>query len=250
MASSNLSTFFETLRRRSEVSDSQDTAKKAAADAVLDQVESGMTLGLGTGSTVDYFLQGLAERVRQGLDISGVPTSEATERRASELGIPLLGGPEFPLLANQLCVDGADRVDQKGHLIKGGGGALFREKLVATHSEKVCILIDLSKVRSIFDDSFAVPVECLPFGLESIMAQIRKLDCTVSLRKSNDGSSVVTDNGNNIVDCLFSEIPDPESLNSRLSSVTGVVEVGLFCGLLDSLVVGFGDGTFLTYDMN
>ena len=238
----DLQTFFEQVAQYQDSGLSQDDAKRAAAEAALDLVQSGVTLGLGTGSTVEFFLRGLAERVRQGLEVRGVPTSQATRRRASELGIPLHGDPHYPDLRSQLCVDGADRVDAKGCLIKGGGGALFREKLVACHSERVCILVDPSKLRDVLDDSFAVPVECLNFGIDNTVEALAALGCTPSLRGGPE-SPYLTDNGHLIVDCEFTRIPDPVATALRVSALTGVVEVGLFCDLLDHLIVGYKDGT-------
>jgi ribose 5-phosphate isomerase A len=242
----DLSSFFERVAGREDHDGSQDDAKRAAARQALDLVRSGMKLGLGTGSTVEFFLQGLAERIAEGLDVAGVPTSKATERRALELGIPLLNAPLFPDLRTDLCVDGADRVDVVGRLVKGGGGALFREKLVAFHSAHVCILVDPSKIRTVLDDSFAIPVECLDFGIDNTVSALAELGCRPVRRISEDGP-FVTDNGNAIVDCQFSHIPDATALLLRISAVTGVVEVGLFCDLLDRLVVGFKDGSALSW---
>lgn len=243
----SLLSFFEDVENKSRsVTGSQDRAKRAAAESVLALVEPGMTLGLGTGSTVEFFLQGLAGRVRDGLQIQGVPTSTQTEKRALELGIPLVGEGEFRVVKNQLCVDGADRVDQAGRLIKGGGGALLREKLVATHSSQVCILVDPTKLIPVFDSSFPLPVECLDFGVENTLEKIAQLGCEVSLRESSSGGGLRTDNGNVIADCVFHQIADPVATELRLSAIPGVVEVGIFSDLLDQLVVGFPDGTALT----
>ena len=238
----DLQTFFRQVEAYQDSGESQDDAKRAAAEAALELVEPGMTLGLGTGSTVEFFLQGLAEKIRQGLRVKGVPTSLVTQRRAGELGIPLHGAPHYPDLKSQLCVDGADRVDVRGCLIKGGGGALFREKLVACHSERVCILVDPSKIREVLDESFAVPVECLNFGIDNTVEALAALGCTPTLRGTPE-SPYLTDNGNLIVDCQFARIPDPVATALRISALTGVVEVGLFCDLLDMLIVGYKDGT-------
>lgn len=237
-----LQTFFTTVAKTS-CEGSQDDAKRAAAQVALDFVKDGMTLGLGTGSTVEFFLQGLAQRIQQeGLKVSGIPTSAATQRRAKELGIPLKGDPDYPVLASDFCVDGADRVDLLGRLVKGGGGALLREKLVATHSQRVCILVDPSKLIDVFDQSFAIPVECVPFGVESTISVLGGFGCQVKLRDKG-GSPLVTDNGNVIADCCFQTIPEPVELEQQLLSVPGVVEVGIFSDLLDCLVVGFPDGS-------
>lgn len=237
----DLSAFFERVEASGADDGPAELAKKAAADAALALVEPGMRLGLGTGSTVEFFLQGLASRIKDGLQISGVPTSRTTEKRATELGIPLLGAPDYAELSTDLCVDGADRVDLGGALVKGGGGALFREKMVAGYSRRVCILVDPSKLRRVFDDSFAVPVECLPFGIENTVGALEGLGCRASLRVQ-DGQPYLTDNGNLIVDCEFAQIPDPVATALRMSALVGVIEVGLFCNLLDYLVVGYSDG--------
>lgn len=243
-----LSEFFLSVEKRPSSEGPQDASKRAAAEAALRYVEPGMRLGLGTGSTVEFFLQGLAERVRDGLSVVGVPTSSATERRARELGIALAGtGSGFRQLATDLCVDGADRVELDGALIKGGGGALLREKLVAENSQRVCILVDPTKIVPVFDDSFALPVECVPFGIENTLARLASLGCDVSLRTDSDGVTL-TDNGNYIADCVFAQIHDPVAAELRIKAFTGVVEVGIFSGLLDCLVVGFPDGGTLVWN--
>lgn len=241
----SLKNFFEKVESKSDQGESQDEAKRAAAKAALDLVEPGMKLGLGTGSTVEFFLQGLAKKIKSGLRIAGgVPTSLATEARAKELGIPLLGVPHYQSVETDLCVDGADRVDLRGCLIKGGGGALLREKLVASHSKNVCIMVDPSKLRTVFDDSFALPVECIGFGILSTLSRLRELGCEPQLRSKPDSEELyLSDNGHYLVDCKFAEIPEPEKLADSLSALVGVVDGGLFCGLLDHLVVGFRDGT-------
>lgn len=238
----DLRDFFQRLQEVPTVDGSQDVAKRAAAGVALSLVESGMKIGLGTGSTVEFFLQGLSQRVREGLSIVGIPTSRATEARARELGIPLAdanGG--YPRLESDLCVDGADRVDLNGALIKGGGGALLREKLVAENSQKICILVDPTKLVPVFDEAFALPVECIPFGIESTLARLASLGCDVSLR-AVEGALFVTDNGNLLVDCRFSQIVDPVAAELRVKAFTGVVEVGIFTDLLDQLVVGYPNG--------
>lgn len=240
----DLRSFFREIESLEFSLGDQDLAKRAAAECALSLVRPGMVLGLGTGSTVDFFLQLLAEEVRRGLSVTGIPTSDRTQQRALELGIPLVNTEGvFCDLRNDLCVDGADRVDANGQLIKGGGGALLREKLVATHSAKVCILTDPSKLRMVLDSSFALPVECLHFGIDSITAELASLGCEASLRCDAAKKPLLTDNGNLIVDCLFSKIEEPRSLELEMSSISGVMEVGLFCGMLDHLVVGVSDDT-------
>lgn len=216
----------------------QAQAKRSAAAAAVELVETGMVLGLGTGSTVRYFLEGLAERIKDGLKVEGVPTSLGTEKMARELGIPLLAGGDFSRLDNDLCVDGADRVDNSGHLIKGGGGALLREKLVASRSSKVCIMVDATKLEPVFSDSFALPVECLPFGRENTLQELASTGCKAQLRMTSEGRVLVTDNGNNIVDCTYASIPEPAALELRVKSLVGVMEVGLFTNVMDVLILG------------
>lgn len=222
----------------------QNEAKAAAAKAAVGLVESGMTLGLGTGSTVAYFLEGLAKRVRdEGLSICGVPTSRATEALAHQYGIPLLGRrDEFPKLANDMCIDGADRVDAHGQLIKGGGAALLREKMIACHSQRLCILVDATKLEPVLSDRFALPVECLSFGIESTIDLLVSQGCSATLRRK-DGAMVMTDNGHCVVDCVFASIPDPVSVQSRLLALPGVIEVGLFVDMMSTLILGRPDGT-------
>jgi len=236
-----LSQFISSVKARSGSGGVQDLAKKAAAQKALELVKTGMTLGLGTGSTVEFFLQGLGERVKEGLEVTGIPTSKQTERRARELGIPL-APTGYSLLATDLCVDGADRVDEKGCLIKGGGGALLREKLVASHSTSVCILVDPSKLVSVFDETFPVPVEVVQFGHASTQERLRSFGCEVAPRFDARGQTYLTDNNNLIFDCTFTTIPDAVAMELRMATVPGVVEVGIFSGLLDHLVVGAADG--------
>lgn len=228
----------------------QNAAKRAAAQAAVSLVQDGMTLGLGTGSTVAFFLEGLARRIaEEGLRVTGVPTSRGTEALAERHGIPLLGSPGFARLSNDLCVDGADRVDAQGTLIKGGGGALLREKMVASHSQRVCILVDATKLEQVLSNSFPLPVECLPFGIESTLASLKAQGCTAHLRE-RDGAPWVTDNGNLVVDCGFDSIADPGSLERGLLTIPGVVEVGLFLETMTTLILGRPDGTVRFAEFN
>lgn len=230
-------------RRSSLTETEQKDAKKAASLEALSLVQDGMTLGLGTGSTVRFFLEGLAKRIEaENLRVWGVPTSVGTERMARELKIPLVEGGERLRLANDLCVDGADRVDNDGQLVKGGGGALLREKLVAFHSQRLCIMVDQTKLVPVLDGGFPVPIECVPFGIDSTIERIEALGCAPRLRQT-DQSTMTTDNGNVIVDARFEEIADPASLAASLGMLPGVVEVGLFIHLMSTLVVGRPDGS-------
>lgn len=222
----------------------QSAAKAAAATAALTLVEDGMTIGLGTGSTVAFFLEGLAARVKaEGLRVRGVPTSVGTQAVAERCGIPLLGRDgEFPLLENDLCVDGADRVDGHGHLVKGGGGALLREKMVAAASRRLCIMVDASKLEAVLTDSFPLPVECVPFGIESTRRHLAVLGCVPRLREAQ-GRPRLSDNGNCILDCAFPRIADPAKTQAEVLAIPGVVEVGLFVDMMSTLILGRPDGS-------
>lgn len=220
-------------------------AKKDAGAAAVRLVEDGMRLGLGTGSTVAFFLEELAQRIKtEGIRVFGVPTSESTRQQATRYGIPIAADSTCDL-TNDLCIDGADRVDRQGHLIKGGGGALLREKMVAYASHQLCIMVDPSKLRSTLDDSFPVPIECIQFGITSTMAHLEQHHCQPHLRQQGS-QPYITDNGHVIVDCTFSKLTDPANMEARLLAIPGVVEVGLFCGMLNTLIVGHGDGSSST----
>ena len=214
--------------------------KRQAAEQALIHVRAGMKLGLGTGSTAAKFVELLGERVRGGLDVVCVPTSEATRAQASALGIKLATLDEHSLL--DLTVDGADEIDEELRLIKGGGGALLREKIVAVASNRVIIIADHSK-RVDTLGAFALPIEVVPFGLKSTIGLISDMaadagcDGTLTLRKGAGGQPFVSDNGNHIVDCAFGTIDDPESLEDALKLIPGVVESGLFIGIADLAII-------------
>ncbi len=215
--------------------------KALSGRRAADLVEDGMTLGLGTGSTVHFVLLRLAERIRaEGLRVRGVPTSLDTERKAREWGIPLvnLGAVE----ALDLAIDGADEIDPQFRMIKGGGGALLREKVVASLARRVAIVVGETKLVERLGTSFALPVEVVPFALPSVQRAIARLGCTPRERLK-DGREYRTDNGNAILDCSFAHgIADADELDHRLHSIPGVVESGLFLGLAHVLIVGRADG--------
>jgi ribose 5-phosphate isomerase A len=222
----------------------QDQEKRAAATRAVSLVASGMRLGLGTGSTASHFVELIAERARSGLDIVCVPTSEATRLQADRLGLRLATLDEVPRL--DLTVDGADEVDHELRLIKGGGGALLREKIVASASARMVVIADRSKlVRQL--GSFPLPIEVVPFGLATtrlaIEEQARQLGLTgrIELRKGASGQAFVTDGGHYILDAAFGAIPDPVALSRRLGDIPGVVEHGLFIGLARGAIIA-GDG--------
>lgn len=219
--------------------------KRLAAAEAIGFVEDGMKLGLGTGSTAAVFVDLLGEKVKAGLSVVCVPTSEATRAQAERLGIPLSTLDETPYL--DLTVDGADEMDEVLRLIKGGGGALLREKIVAAASARVVIIADQSKMVETLG-KFPLPVEVVPFGLTATKTLVASLSedagCTgeIKLRLKPDGTAFVTDNGNYILDCAFGEIADPESLDDALKLVPGVVESGLFIGLADYGIVAGPEG--------
>jgi ribose 5-phosphate isomerase A len=221
-----------------------DTLKLRAAERALDYVKSGMRLGLGTGSTAAKFVDLIGARVAEGLDVICVPTSEATRVQAEGLGIPLATLEEQPEL--DLTVDGADEVDESLQLIKGGGGAHLREKIVAAASTRMVVIADDSKRVSKLGN-FPLPVEIVPFGWRTTMS---KVSDTVRLNgckgpvtvRGSESDPFVTDNGNYILDCAFGEIDDPEQVATQLSLLPGVVEHGLFIGLTHAAVIASADG--------
>lgn len=213
--------------------------KIEAARAALAYVESGMRLGIGTGSTAEEFVRLLAEKVAAGLTIEGVPTSERTARLCVELGVPLKSLDELPEL--DLTIDGADEVDGALRLIKGGGGALLREKIVASSSARMIVIADESKVVPTLG-AFPLPIEVNPFGLVSTRIQIEKaasrlgLSGALKLRQSEDGN-FMTDGGHFIIDASFGRIPDAEALSIALNSIPGVVEHGLFINMATLAII-------------
>ena len=210
--------------------------KRAAAARAAAEVKDGMVVGLGSGSTAAFALEALAERVAGGLRIEGIPTSEATAALARKLGIPLTDFDRHPRL--DLTIDGADQVERDTlHLIKGRGGALLREKIVAAASARLVIAIDESKLVDRLGGSTALPVEIVPFGWQTTLDRLAALGCAPQLRRTGE-RPYTTDGGHYIADCAVPEITDPAALEARLSSVVGVVETGLFLGLASIVVVG------------
>lgn len=220
------------------MSGNADLRKKAVGEKAVEYVKDGMVLGLGSGSTVYWMLKKLGERVKEGLTIKAVPSSLRTEGWANEFGVPLVTLLEARRL--DLAIDGADEVDLDFNLIKGGGGSLLREKLVNDAANRLIIVVDESKLVQQLG-AFPLPVEIVPFGWENTAAKIAKLQCLPKLRKK-DNEIFVTNNGNYIVDCEFSEITDPVGLHQRLKMILGVVETGLFIDMADLVLVGEEDG--------
>ncbi|MNO78183.1 Ribose-5-phosphate isomerase A [compost metagenome] len=213
--------------------------KKIAAEHAVQYIEDGMKVGLGTGSTAYWAIQKLGERVQAGLSIQTVATSKASEKLAIELGIPII--PFNKLDGLDITIDGADEVNEDLHLIKGGGGALLREKIVAHHSKRLIIIADESKwVHTL--GQFPLPVEVIPFAVEWTLQALERLGCRVQLR-TDEERLFVTDNGNYIADCSFGAIASPLILHNQILSIPGVVDNGLFIGRADLVVIGHQDGS-------
>src|SRR6516225_3980867 len=211
-----------------------DNLKRAAAARALDLVEPGMRLGLGSGSTANHFVELLGERVRAGLALTAVASSEATQALAEKHGMTLSSLEETPQL--DLTIDGADEVAPDLSLIKGGGGALLREKIVASASARMVVIVDESKLVDRLGH-FPVPVEVVPFGWQATARRVANLGGNPSLRVGADGKAFVTDGGHYIIDCAFGSIRAPAQLESDLNSIVGIVENGLFIGLASQVIV-------------
>jgi ribose 5-phosphate isomerase A len=215
--------------------------KMAAARKALELVRDGMALGLGTGSTAIHFIDALGEKVRrEGWSVRAVPTSDRSRRQAEQLGIPLADLSEVRCL--DLAVDGADEADGALNLIKGGGGALLREKLVAAAAREFVVVCDSSKFKETLG-AFPLPVAVVPFGWESTAGRLERLGVEARLRKGPEGvEPYLTDDGLYILDMQFGRIENPAGLEREIKQVTGVVDVGLFVGLASRLILGYEDG--------
>jgi ribose 5-phosphate isomerase A len=225
-----------------------EAQKRAAAARAVELVRPGMRLGLGTGSTAKHFVDLLAERVRGGLNVVAVPTSEATRAQAERLGIALTTLDETPEL--DLTIDGADEIAPDLTLIKGGGGALLREKIVAAASAKMLVIADQSKWVTMLG-RFPLPIEIAPFGAAATRRAVEAATAAAGcpgaalLRKAPNGHAFVTDGGHWLLDAQLQRIPDPQALAARLAAVPGVMEHGLFIGLARAAIVAGPDGVRL-----
>jgi ribose 5-phosphate isomerase A len=221
--------------------DSLDRWKRDAAEAAAALVENGMIVGLGTGSTARHAVEALGKRVQGGLQIVGIPTSEATAHQAREVGIPVSSLAEHAEI--DLTIDGADEI-QRGtlDLIKGHGGALLREKVVASSTRRLIIIADYTKLVDRLGTKFEVPVEVVPFGWQAAERKLQKLGAHTKLRPGADEKPFVTDGGHFILDCSFGLIASPAALDQELNSVVGVVEHGLFLKMTSRAVVAGPDG--------
>ena len=224
-----------------------ESLKQQAADEVLAYIQPGMIVGLGAGSTAILAVRGLAEKLSRGelTDIQGIPCSRVIEAEAIRLGIPLTTLEDHPVV--DLTFDGADEVDPALNLIKGGGGALLREKLVAQASRREIIIVDESKLSPALGTHWAVPVEVIPFGWRTQAAYLESLGAQIHVRPGDDapghgGGPFKTDQGNLILDCNFGPIADPVTLGARLDARTGIVAHGLFLGLATELIVAGTSG--------
>jgi ribose 5-phosphate isomerase A len=222
-------------------SGARDILKRAAAEAAVELVEDGMVVGLGTGSTAAFAVEALARRHREGLRFLGIPTSERTAAQARAAGIPLTTFAEHRVI--DLTIDGADEVERGTlNLIKGLGGALLREKIVAAASRRLAIVVDDAKLVDRLGTQAPVPVEVIAFGLEATQAHLEVLGASVKLRRAPSGEPFVTDSGNRILDCQFAPISDPARLEERIARIVGVVESGLFICRADPVFVADAGG--------
>ena len=216
--------------------------KQLAAEKAVSFLEDGMTVGLGTGTTAYWAIEKIGELVnQQGWKIRAIATSLRSEQQARSLHIPIVDFSEIGQI--DVTIDGADEVDSTLHLIKGGGGALLREKIVASNSKKLIIVADQSKQVSILG-KFPLPVEVVLFGWEKTVEKLAALGCLPSMRMDKENNKpYITDNGNYIIDCAFGAITDPPVLHDKLNAIVGVVDNGLFIHLATKLIVGFENDT-------
>jgi ribose 5-phosphate isomerase A len=214
-----------------------DQEKEAAARASLQFVKDGQVVGLGTGSTAAYFIKLLGEKVKDGMRVRGIPTSDRSRELAESLGIPLTTLDECQEIA--VTVDGADEVDPQLRLIKGGGGAMLREKIVASATKQLVIVGDATKQVPVLG-KFPLPVEVIQFAQALVAKRITALGAQVSVRKNGDGTPYVTDERNHILDCRFGQIADADRLARQLSEMPGVVEHGLFIGMASVVLFARG----------
>ena len=218
----------------------KDEMKKAAGKQAADLIKSGMLVGLGTGSTAAFFIDALIERVKEGLQIEAVATSKASEERARAGGIPIANIQEITEIS--ITVDGADEIDPEKRMIKGGGGALLREKIIANMSLEMIVIVDEAKQVSQLG-AFGLPVEIVPFALNSSIHQLKEFGFQGALRKNKQGDLYVTDNGNHIFDIFYPNLcSSPEEDHQKIIQIPSVVDTGFFIGLAGRVLVGKDDG--------
>ncbi len=218
-----------------------DSLKRAAALESIAYVKDGMVVGLGTGSTAKHMVIALGEKVKAGMKLRGVPTSQETAALARQFGIPLIDSDNRWVI--DVAIDGADQVDPSFNLIKGGGGALLKEKIVAASAKQFIVLVDHTKRVPILGGSFPLPVEVIPFGWGSTAREIETLTKSAVVLRERGSAPFKTEAGNVILDVYLSRIDRPRELEIALNDIPGVVETGLFVGRTDILIVGTPDGT-------
>jgi ribose 5-phosphate isomerase A len=217
-----------------------EIAKKAAAEAAIAFIKPGMTLGLGTGSTATYFIEALGNEVSKGLSIFAVATSINSFELAKQLNIKMIDIDFVTSL--DVVVDGADEIDQDNHMIKGGGAALFREKIVAHMSHEMIVIVDESKVVD-YLGNFKLPIEITPFGYRATMHKLQKFGMDLSIRNGKNDAPLITENGNYIVDLKINyPCKNPEKLNVNIRAIPGVCETGLFINMAKRVIIGYEDG--------
>lgn len=226
-------------RRRGAAVD-KDALKRQAGEAAAALVTDGMVVGLGTGSTVRFTIDALGRRVADGLRIQGIPTSKASEDQARALGIPLTTLDDVAVV--DLTIDGADEFDPQLRLIKGGGGALTREKVVAKASRRMVVVADASKRSPVLGATFALPVEVIDLAKGPLLRRLTALGAAAKVRVRADGTPYRTDNGHLVVDAKFPRIERPEELERDLEAMPGVLSCGLFLGLCDTVILGTPQG--------
>jgi len=220
-----------------------DSLKKAAALKAVEFVRDGMVVGLGTGSTAKHMIIALGEKVRTGMRLSGVPTSNETAAFARQQGITLIDTDQAWVI--DVAMDGADQVDPHFNLIKGGGGALLKEKIVAASAKQFIVLIDYTKRVSMLGDSFPLPIEVIPFGWGSTAREIQALTKSSVVLRERNGAPFITEAGHVILDVHLPRVDNPRELEVALNLIPGVIETGLFVGRTDLLIVGTPNGVEL-----
>jgi len=217
-----------------------DQLKRAAALKAVDYVNDGMVVGLGTGSTAKHMVVALGEKVKAGMKLRAVPTSQETAGLAKQCGIALIDADNRWVI--DVAIDGADQVDPGFNLIKGGGGALLKEKIVAASAKQFIVLVDYTKRVPVLGGSFSLPIEVIPFGWGNTAREIETLTCSRVVLRERNGSPFLTESGNLIVDVQLPRIDQPRDLEAALNRIPGVVETGLFVGRTDVLIVGTPHG--------
>lgn len=215
-------------------------AKESAARAAAEYIQPGMLVGIGTGSTASYFIRHLALRLKDGLHINGVATSQDSYHLSSSLGIPMVNADEITFV--DVTVDGADEVDDQKNMIKGGGGALLREKIIASISKEVLIIADFTKKVKLLGKA-PLPIEIIPFGYQSTIYKLEQLGYRGFLRRTKEGNVFITENGNYIFDIQLRKLcEDPEKEDKRIRNIIGIVETGFFVSIAKKVIIGHSDG--------